>query len=159
MMKKFELYLNFLEVFCLRLVQILLILMIIFIFSQVLFRYAFNNPLTWTEELSRHLMIWAAFIAAAVAYRRNAHLGIDIFIKKIPINLRKIILTFIYLIVLFYSLFLIYYGFDIVLNTMKQTSSALRYKMGYVYLSVPVSFILFSIFSLEKIYKLWWSDD
>jgi len=154
-MKKYKLLLNLLESFCIKLMVTFLILMIFFIFMQVIFRYILNDPLFWTEEVSRHLMIYAAFLGAAVAYRRNVHLGVDVFLSKLSKKIRKVILSCICLVTFGYSLFLIIVGFEIVEKTMRQTSSALRYKMGYVYLIIPISFIIILLFSVEKIINLW----
>jgi len=154
-MKKYKLLLDLLESFCMKLMVTFLIIMIFLIFMQVTFRYIVNNPISWTEEVSRHLMIWSAFLGAAIAYRRNAHLGVDVFLSKFSKKIKKIILFCIYLVTFGYSLFLIIIGFEIAEKTMRQTSSALRYKMGYVYLLIPISFIIISLFSVEKIINLW----
>ena len=151
MKDKIGLFLNILDSLCCKIVIFFLIMMIFLIFSQVFFRYVLNKPLSWTEEVSRHLMIWATFIAAAVAYRRNAHLGIDIFVKILPIKFQKIVSLSVYFIMMIYSFFIVFNGFNMADKTMRQISSGLGYKMGYIYLAIPVSFIFFLIFTAEKI--------
>src|SRR4030042_3329311 len=58
--------------------------MVVLIAMQVCFRYALNEPLAWTEEVARHLMIWSALLGAAGAYRRKGHLGMDILVMHLP---------------------------------------------------------------------------
>lgn len=41
---------------------------------QVLARL-FEDPPTWTEEVSRYLMVWLTFFGAAVCVRHNEHVG------------------------------------------------------------------------------------
>jgi tripartite ATP-independent transporter DctM subunit len=38
---------------------------------QIIARYVFSNPVTWSEELSRFAFIWLTFLAAAVAIRKG----------------------------------------------------------------------------------------
>ena len=45
---------------------------------QVLFRYAFNSPISWTEEFSIFSMIWMAFLVAPIAYRSGANVSIGV---------------------------------------------------------------------------------
>ena len=43
----------------------------------VLFRYVFRQPLGWSEELSRYLMIWSASLAISIGIRENEHVGLS----------------------------------------------------------------------------------
>jgi TRAP-type C4-dicarboxylate transport system permease small subunit len=44
----------------------------------VVMRYAFNNPLTWGEELIVALLTWMVFLGAAAAVRSQMHIRIDV---------------------------------------------------------------------------------
>ena len=69
----------------------LLALMGIFIFSNVLLRYAFNSGLTWAEELSRFLFVWLVFLGAIGALKDNKHLGFTSLVQKLPKNMKKLV--------------------------------------------------------------------
>lgn len=56
---------------------------------QVLSRYAFNASLSWSEELQRYGLIWIVFIALVVGYRRGAHIGMGLFLEKLPAVVQK----------------------------------------------------------------------
>lgn len=45
--------------------------------AQVLWRYAFDDPLTWSEELSRYLFVWIGYLGAWLAWRRRQHIALD----------------------------------------------------------------------------------
>ena len=63
-MKKFLLYLDeYLEEVVM---TILLILMAVIMGIQVLSRYAFGMSLSWSEEVTRYLFIWSAFISVSL---------------------------------------------------------------------------------------------
>jgi TRAP-type transport system small permease protein len=126
--------------------------MVLLIFGQVIFRYLLNQPLAWTEELSRHFMVWAAFLGAAVAYRRKAHMGVDILVARLPIPYRRAIQRLVHIATAGFAVFLVYQGGLVVGKTMQQLSSALTIPMGYVYASVPAGGALMAIFALEKLW-------
>ena len=143
-----------------RFVMILLLSgMVFLIFAQVLFRYLLNQPLAWTEELSRHFMIWAAFLGAAIAYRRKAHLGVDVLVLQFSPRWQGVVVWFVHLVSILFAGFLVYYGIAIVKKTMQQLSSALGIPMGYIYASIPVGSAIILLFAVEKLFERYFSTD
>lgn len=128
--------------------------MVLFIFSQVIARFILNMPLSWTEEISRHIMIWMAFISTSVAYRHGAHLSIDLLATSINPKARLVLRIFFLLIIISFLIFMVKYGIELTQKTVNQNSSSLQYSMSYVYLAVPISGIIMIIFSIEKIIDL-----
>lgn len=52
---------------------------------EVIARYVFSSPVTWSEELSRFAFIWLTFIAAAVAIRKGEMMvSVDSLINLAP---------------------------------------------------------------------------
>lgn len=58
-------------------------------FVQVILRYVFNAPLTWSEEAGRYLFVWSVFLGTAVAYGRNEHLRVTTLVELLPDRARK----------------------------------------------------------------------
>ncbi|WP_029010220.1 TRAP transporter small permease [Azospirillum halopraeferens] len=52
--------------------------------AQVLFRYVFELPLAWTEEISRMALVCAVYAAVTPAYLRGEHIVVDFFLRKLP---------------------------------------------------------------------------
>jgi TRAP-type C4-dicarboxylate transport system permease small subunit len=77
------------------------------IFLQVFFRFI-GRPLSWTEELSRYLMIWTAFMAASSMVRNWENVGVDFFLKKMAKAMRNLITVLIKAIVLMFLGFVFY---------------------------------------------------
>lgn len=154
LVKKPKTFFDVMEKLCIVLMSIPLIMMVILIFMQVVFRYLFNNPFSWTEELSRHLMIWAAFLGSALAYRRNAHLGVDLVIDVMSASAQKVVLIAVHCGIAAFALFLLVMGARVASRTMGQFSSALSIPMGFIYLAIPVGGALLLLFSFEKLYFL-----
>ena len=51
---------------------------------QVFNRFALNASLSWSEESQRYTHIWLVFLGIAVAYRRGAHIGVDLLLEAVP---------------------------------------------------------------------------
>lgn len=48
------------------------------VMMQVTFRFVFNSPLPWPEELSRLVFVYLVFIGGAASSRNNTHIAIDV---------------------------------------------------------------------------------
>ncbi len=53
------------------------------IMVQVVSRYVFNSPFTWTEELARFALIWFTFISAGFVMARRIHIAVDLVASKL----------------------------------------------------------------------------
>ena len=51
--------------------------------AGIIFR-AFNEPLSWTDEICGFLMVWLACLGWMIATRRNAHIRIRLLLDKLP---------------------------------------------------------------------------
>jgi len=97
MAKLFSLFSKFTDV----LMAICLSGMAILVFGNVVLRYAFDSGITWSEEMSRFFFVWLTFLGAIGALKDNGHLGVDMFIKKLPLQAKRIAFTISNLIVLY----------------------------------------------------------
>ncbi|HEX7551427.1 MAG TPA: TRAP transporter small permease [Candidatus Methylomirabilis sp.] len=137
----------------------LIVAMVVLIASQVGFRYVLNEPLAWTEEVARHLMIWAGLLGAAVAYRHKGHLGMDILVVHLGKPMQRVVEVVVQLLSLGFFGILVIHGIPLVERTMGQFSSAIRIPMGYIYASIPFGSALILLFAVEKIACVWGGRD
>lgn len=131
---------------------ILMALMVLDVTWQIFTRYATASPSSWTEELARFLLIWIGLLGAAWAYRMRAHLGLSYLVEKRSATTQQKIAIFGYLATaLFALLVLVYGGTQLVLLTLKlnQVSASLGLKIGYIYLIIPVSGVLITVYALD----------
>jgi TRAP-type C4-dicarboxylate transport system permease small subunit len=52
-------------------------------------RYLFGAPLTWTDEVSAVLFVWAVFWTAAFAVPLREHVAFDLLLDSLPAGLRR----------------------------------------------------------------------
>tara|TARA_B110000438_G_C15819812_1_gene653829 strand:+ start:5334 stop:5792 length:459 start_codon:yes stop_codon:yes gene_type:complete len=152
-MKKIKTYLD-------RVIEKLLItifgLMVINVIWQVITRYFSENPSSFTDELSRYLMIWLGILGAAYVTGKNEHVSIDFFIKKISVQNRKILTMFITLsIICFAIIALVIGGGRLVYITLilQQYSPSLKIPLALVYSILPISGILIIFYKITEIPK------
>ncbi|MDA7570724.1 TRAP transporter small permease [bacterium] len=152
-MKKIKTYLD-------RVIEKLLItifgLMVINVIWQVITRYFSENPSSFTDELSRYLMIWLGILGAAYVTGKNEHVSIDFFIKKISVQNRKILTLFITLsIICFAIIALVIGGGRLVYITLilQQYSPSLKIPLALVYSILPISGILIIFYKITEIPK------
>ncbi len=125
--------------------------MVALISLQVGFRYLLNQPLTWSEEVARHLMIWSALLGAAVAYRRKGHLGMDVIVMLFSPQWKRIVEGIVHLLSIGFFGLILLNGIPMVQKTMSQLSSAILIPMGYIYAALPVGSAFLLLFALEKL--------
>jgi TRAP-type transport system small permease protein len=66
------------------LMAVALMVMVVLVFGNVVLRYGFNSSITVSEEVSRWLFVWIAFMGAVVALREHTHLGTDALVSRLP---------------------------------------------------------------------------
>lgn len=133
---------------------VLMALMVLDVTWQVVTRFIFDQPSSFTEELARFLLIWIGVLGAAYAYRKRAHLGLDILTNSMAPKARRRADLFANVCCFaFAALVMVYGGMKLVALTLelRQTSAALQVPMGYVYSVIPLSGILICIFALDNI--------
>ena len=108
-------------------------------------RYIFNNSLTWTEEISRYLLIIVVFFGSAVAISKKSHIAIEFFYYKFKKKNRFLTSLFIDAIYIAFCLFCVFGLYEITLETKEQYMVSLDIPKSYLYFSVFVGFSLMSI--------------
>ena len=117
---------------------------------QVVFRVAFN-ALTWSEEMSRYLLVWGTFFGATLAYKRGNHIAVTFIIDFFPVKLRVWFNILTYLLSLAFCVIIVQQGLTMIQMQVFQVSPALQLPMKYVYWSIPVSFGIMIIHTLAGI--------
>jgi TRAP-type C4-dicarboxylate transport system permease small subunit len=133
------------------LVMLVVAILVLDVLWQVFTRLVLRNPSTKTEELATFMLIWVALLGSAVALGRGAHLGIDYFVGKLPARARVFTEVIVFFAVTAFSfLVMVVGGIDLVSSMLDlgQESPALRVKMGYVYLAVPISGFFLTLYAI-----------
>ena len=133
---------------------VLMAAMVIAVSWQVISRYVFSSPSSWTEEVARFLMIWIGVLGAADAFRTGVHLGLDILPQKLTgrsAELLKQLTAFV--IVLFSLTVLIIGGGSLASLTweLRQYSAVLGLPIAFVYSVIPTAGILICVYAIAAV--------
>jgi len=130
---------------------ILLVMMVVIVFANVLFRYFLDFSIASTEELSRFMFIWISFIGSALALRYDEHLSINFITNILPDFMKRIVTLFDQIVILIITLLIGIGGWRMTISDMAVRSSATDIPLGYIDAIVPVVAIIMVFIQIEKI--------
>lgn len=130
---------------------VMMALLVVDVTWQVLTRFILPQPSSFTEEVARFLLIWLGLLGGAYAYRLHSHLGFDLIVSKVSES--KAVLLFricCVLVACFAISVLIVGGSNLVFLTwsLGQHSAVLNIPMAYIYIVLPISGVLFLMYSI-----------
>jgi len=128
--------------------------MSIAVFIQIIFRYILHQPIYWSGEFPRFILIWLTFLGSAIAMKNNSHLSISLLTDRLAIQKRIWVQLFANLLSLIFISILVWGGIKITILTMPNRSAALQIPTGLVYLAVPVGGVLMIIYLLKNTIEL-----
>lgn len=117
-------------------------------------RFVIGEQTKWTEELARFLLVWVSLLGGAVAFGTKGHLGVDFFVGKFDPATQKLMSVVVHLVVLFFAGSIFVYGGGRVVYdalAMEQMTPALGWKMGHVYLALPIAGIFMVLYTVENL--------
>jgi TRAP-type C4-dicarboxylate transport system permease small subunit len=140
-------------------VILFMLVMTVAVSLQIVFRYVFNAPLGWSEEVARFSFVWVSFFGASALLRVREHIGVNVFVERFPPRLRAASIFLADLIALTCIYFFVVGGISLTTNEWRQLAPATEIPMGWVYLAIPISTMLMAIWAVlqtvESGRKLW----
>ena len=125
---------------------------------QVFSRYILGDPSVVTEELLRFALILLGMIGAAYSFSTNEHLAFTLlsdYVKGKFTRLSKVQMLFLKLVnIAFVAMVLLIGGWIQVKNNLNQTSPILLWRMGCVYLMLPLTGLLIILLEILNIWNL-----
>lgn len=130
----------------------ILIIMVVTIFSQVIMRYLFENPLMWSEELSRYLYAWFCFLGVSIATFDKSHLKVTFFVERLPKIIQYYLESFSMLLMI---VFFIIVSWSALLLP-KVQGNIMAYSLGIPFWMLSISmvpgFFVSSIYTMTHLY-------
>ena len=109
------------------------------VFAQVVARYVFNQPPTWTEELARFCQVWIILLTSSICLRKGSHLAVDYLGPALTPRWRRGIAALTGGLIATYSAVVLIWGVRLLMIGLVQTSPAMQVNMGLVYLVFPIT--------------------
>ena len=111
--------------------------MVIITVAQIVFRTWFS-ALSWSEEVTRYLLIWSTFLGATCVYRHSGNISITFIQEAFLPKVTKILRILVHAVCMVLFVVLCWYGARYAMN-LKKTATTLPIKMSYIFVVVPVS--------------------
>ncbi|MDY7027940.1 MAG: TRAP transporter small permease [Spirochaetota bacterium] len=139
----------------LKIVILVLFTVIIFsVFYQVVSRYVFQAPPSWTEEVARFSLVWLIILGSSVCIRKSRHFNVDYITHLMSKRTVYILNLFLNLLIVGFIAVALYYGIEVMANSFDTTSPALGIPMGHVYLVFPIGFGTMLMEAILLVYEL-----
>lgn len=113
--------------------------MILVVWLGIVGRYFTAFGVTWTEELARYIMIWAALLAVPCCTYRREHIGLDMLFSRLPERNQRAARIALDCVGLAFFVFLAVYGLTMTRQGATQYATIFGMTMTIPFLSVPVS--------------------
>ncbi|MEX2592186.1 MAG: TRAP transporter small permease [Anditalea sp.] len=133
---------------------IILSVMVLNVTWQVFSRYILQDPSSFTDELSRYLLIWLGMLGSAYVAGQENHLAIDILPQKLTGKPKMRLMIFIHLVIIAFALpVMVLGGSNLVYITyiLGQKSATLQVPLAYVYAIIPLSGLLVLYYQITLI--------
>jgi TRAP-type C4-dicarboxylate transport system permease small subunit len=106
--------------------------------AQVIARYAFNEPLIWSEEAARYLFVWVSLLGAALATREGTHYVLDALVQRFPRAGRLAARAAAFVVSAGFLAILVRTGMNETAQASLQDSATLPIGMALPYAAIPV---------------------
>lgn len=126
--------------------------MIIVILFQVFSRQILNATPAWSEELSRVLFVWIAFLGIAYGFKEKLHIGVGLVVDNLPKAIQTAADIFAKLTIITLGGLMIYYGIEFTLLMMDSTLPGLRVPSSVLYAAIPVTGIFIVLNGIELLF-------
>jgi len=123
--------------------------------AQVVFRYAVQAPIVWSEEFTTLCYQWLSYLGAALAVRYRAHYGVDLVVRLLGPRWKALLQWLEHAVVWSLALFMVVYGWRIVESSALQMYPTLPFSVGTGYLVLPISGVLFVLMDWQVLRERW----
>ncbi len=130
-----------------------LVTIIACVILQIVSRYGFNMPFTWTEEISLFAFCWFTFTGSASCSFEKTHLEVDFFYNRARPGLKRALDIFTELLILFIGSIMIYDSIQTMGKQVGITSVAARLPIPWYTFAIVLGFIGITVFTLWNLFR------
>jgi len=109
---------------------------------QLAFRFLFNNPLMFPEEVSRFCYVWITFLGLSLATKTGEHIRLTLAVDALPGGLRRVVVAGTEILSAVILLGLAVLGIRFMDFSRMSISPALEIPMNFVYAAFPAGCLL-----------------
>lgn len=126
--------------------------------AQVIMRYIFGSPMTWSEEVARLALVWFVYTSASYAVRYQRHVKFNVLVKllgtRVPLA-ERVIQIIVYVLWLAFLLLILVLSTQMVMAQYHtgQVTAAARIPMYIAYIGLPLGVALMSFRVIQHLVR------
>lgn len=121
----------------------------------VYFRYVVGAALPWPEEIAGYLLVWISFTGAYLALRDGGHIGLDLFVDKLPARAAAALRTAVDLLVAGFLVLLTVLSVRMILIVGDTLLETVDLPQGVFMASIPVSSVAMALALVVNVWTRW----
>jgi TRAP-type transport system small permease protein len=137
-----------------RLASIVLLVLLLIVVTLGVVTRALNDPLIWTDEVSRFLMIWLAVAGWLLASRHRAHIRIRFFAGLLPAAAQRIVEIAVQLAIAVFGALVAWYARDLVTRNLDIEATTVPVPMSVFYMPIVLAGIVTLLQALGELLEL-----
>ena len=124
----------------------LLIIMLLITFLQVVMRFTFNSPFSWSEELTLIFLVWFGYLCMPIGIFHDFHVALYFLYDRLPVALKKAVDIMRHGLLMWLFSQMIVYGYTITKLNMPKLQPATRVSQGWLFAPLIVGGVLMLIY-------------
>ncbi len=132
----------------------LFVLIFALVLAQVVFRYVFNDPLVWSEELARLAFVWVAMLTWGLGSRRRSHIAVTFIPDMLPRVPRLLLAMLVQALIILFCAILAWHGVTLTARNTDMSLVTLDIPYAIVYTVVPLGAAIVVLYCLAEIHRL-----
>lgn len=133
--------------------------MFLILLAQVIMRYVFSRPLTWSEEAARFIFVYVSFIGISYAYRQKGHIRMEVVVNLFPQAVRRGLEVLINLGTIALFCYMIPFSFRFIGIQAGVKATATHIPMSIVYTALPLGMALSCVRLLISSRRIVWGEE
>lgn len=133
--------------------------MFLILLVQVIMRYVFSRPLTWSEEAARFIFVYVSFIGISYAYRQKGHIRMEVVVNLFPQAVRRGLEVLINLGTIALFCYMIPFSFRFIGIQAGVKATATHIPMSIVYTALPLGMALSCVRLLISSLRIVWGEE
>lgn len=133
--------------------------MFLILLAQVIMRYVFSRPLTWSEEAARFIFVYVSFIGISYAYHQKGHIRMEVVVNLFPQAVRRGLEVLINLGTIALFCYMIPFSFRFIGIQAGVKATATHIPMSIVYTALPLGMALSCVRLLISSLRIVWGEE
>ena len=128
--------------------SVLLVLMLMVTFVQVVMRFVFNSPFSWSEEVTLMLLVWFGYICMSVDIYTDKHAALYFLYNRLPAPFKKGADLLRFLLLFWFFTQMVWYGGMITRLNLPKAQPATGASQGLLFMPLVAGGILMAVFCI-----------